>query len=74
MKGLTHREASVLLACEDEEVIAEMYGLAEQIKKDFYFQTIHIRISDFSIMASHFWFSRYCFAEIPSYFLKQVAK
>ena len=36
LKGLTHREASVLLACEDEEVIAEMYGLAEQIKKDFY--------------------------------------
>ena len=36
LKGLTHREASVLLACEDEEVVAEMYGLAEQIKKDFY--------------------------------------
>ncbi|MGI5825449.1 MAG: [FeFe] hydrogenase H-cluster radical SAM maturase HydG [Bacillota bacterium] len=35
-KGLTHREASVLLACEDESIIAEMYSLAEQIKKDFY--------------------------------------
>ena len=35
-KGLTHREASVLLACEDEEVCQRMYALAEQIKKDFY--------------------------------------
>ncbi|MBR6917892.1 MAG: [Clostridia bacterium] len=35
-KGLSHREASVLLACENEEKIAEIYDLAEQIKKDFY--------------------------------------
>ena len=35
-KGLTHREASVLLACEIPEKIAEVYTLAEQIKKDFY--------------------------------------
>ncbi len=35
-KGLSHREASVLLACEDEEVMQQMYALAEQIKKDFY--------------------------------------
>ena len=28
-KGLTHREASVLLACEDPEKIEEMYKLAE---------------------------------------------
>lgn len=35
-KGLSHREASVLLACEDPEKIQEMYSLAEQIKKDFY--------------------------------------
>lgn len=35
-KGLDHREASVLLACEDEEVEKRMYSLAEQIKKDFY--------------------------------------
>ena len=73
-KGLSHRDASVLLACETPEKVQEIYALAEQIKKDFYFQTIHIRISDFSITASHFRFSRYCFAEIPSYFLKQVAK
>lgn len=35
-KGLSHREASVLLACEDQKKIREMYSLAEQIKKDFY--------------------------------------
>ena len=35
-KGLDHREASVLLACEDPVKINEIYDLAEQIKKDFY--------------------------------------
>ena len=35
-KGLSHREASVLLACEDEKLVQEMFALAEQIKKDFY--------------------------------------
>ena len=35
-KGLTHREASVLLACPIEEKNQEIYKLAEQIKKDFY--------------------------------------
>ena len=35
-KGLSHREASVLLACELPEQIQEVYDLAEQIKKDFY--------------------------------------
>lgn len=35
-KGLDHREASVLLACDDEEKVNEIYDLAEQIKKDFY--------------------------------------
>ncbi len=35
-KGLTHREASVLLACDIPEKIQELYTLAEQIKKDFY--------------------------------------
>lgn len=34
--GLSHREASVLLACELPEKNAEIYALAEQIKKDFY--------------------------------------
>ena len=35
-KGRTHREASVLLACENEEKIQEVYELAQQIKKDYY--------------------------------------
>lgn len=35
-KGLTHREASVLLACDIEEKNNEIFKLAEQIKKDFY--------------------------------------
>ena len=35
-KGLTHREASVLLACEDPEKNEEIFRLAQQIKKDFY--------------------------------------
>lgn len=35
-KGLTHREASVLLACDIPEKMEEVYRLAEQIKKDYY--------------------------------------
>ena len=35
-KGLTHREASVLLACDNEEKLQEIYRLAEKIKEDYY--------------------------------------
>ncbi len=35
-KGLTHKEASVLLACDNEEKNQEIFELARQIKKDFY--------------------------------------
>lgn len=35
-KGISHREALVLLECENEDKIKEIYALAEQIKKDFY--------------------------------------
>ena len=35
-KGLTHREASVLLACELEDKNQEIFELAEKIKKDYY--------------------------------------
>ena len=35
-KGLSHREASVLLACEDEAKIRQMYDLAEEIKMAYY--------------------------------------
>lgn len=51
-KGLTHREASVLLACENEERIAEIYDLAEQIKKDFYGNRI--------VMFAPLYLSNYC--------------
>ena len=34
--GLTHREASVLLACEEPKVIERIYAIAEEIKQAFY--------------------------------------
>ena len=51
-KGLTHREASVLLACDDKEKIAEIYDLAEQIKTDFYGNRI--------VMFAPLYLSNYC--------------
>lgn len=51
-KGLSHREASVLLACENEEKIKEIYDLAEQIKKDFYGNRI--------VMFAPLYLSNYC--------------
>lgn len=35
-KGLSHRDAAVLLACEDAAANEKIFRLAEQIKKDFY--------------------------------------
>lgn len=35
-KGLTHREASVLLACEIPEINEEIFALAKQIKLNYY--------------------------------------
>ena len=35
-KGLDHREASVLLACDIPELEAEIFELAGEIKRDFY--------------------------------------
>ncbi len=52
LKGLTHREASVLLACEDEQRVQRMYSLAEQIKKDFYGNRI--------VMFAPLYLSNYC--------------
>ena len=52
LKGLTHREASVLLACEDKEKLNEMYDLAEKIKKDFYGNRI--------VMFAPLYLSNYC--------------
>lgn len=34
--GLTHREASVLLACDDPEILDKIYALAEEIKLAYY--------------------------------------
>ena len=51
-KGLNHREASVLLACSDEEKNQEIYRLAEQIKKDFYGNRI--------VMFAPLYLSNYC--------------
>lgn len=52
LKGLTHREASVLLACEDETRTKRMFDLAEQIKKDFYGNRI--------VMFAPLYLSNYC--------------
>lgn len=51
-KGLSHREASVLLVCQDEEKNKEIYALAEQIKKDFYGNRI--------VMFAPLYLSNYC--------------
>ena len=51
-KGLSHREASVLLACQDEGILKRMYDLAEQIKKDFYGNRI--------VMFAPLYLSNYC--------------
>ena len=34
--GLSHREASVLLACDDPKIIEKIYAIAEEIKLAFY--------------------------------------
>ena len=51
-KGLTHREAVVLLDCDIEEKNQEIYALAEQIKKDFYGNRI--------VMFAPLYLSNYC--------------
>lgn len=51
-KGLTHREASVLLACELPEENEKIYRLARQIKEDFYGNRI--------VMFAPLYLSNYC--------------
>ncbi len=51
-KGLSHREAAVLLDCDIEEKNQEIYALAEQIKKDFYGNRI--------VMFAPLYLSNYC--------------
>ena len=50
--GLTHEEASVLLACEIPEKIEEMYKIAEEIKLAFYGNRI--------VMFAPLYLSNYC--------------
>ena len=51
-KGLSHREASVLLDCELEDKNQEIFCMAEQIKKDFYGNRI--------VMFAPLYLSNYC--------------
>ena len=51
-KGLSHREASVLLACDIEEKNQEIYELAAKIKQDFYGNRI--------VMFAPLYLSNYC--------------
>lgn len=51
-KGLSHRDAAVLLDCDVPEINAEIYALAEQIKKDFYGNRI--------VMFAPLYLSNYC--------------
>ncbi len=51
-KGLSHREASVLLACELEDKNQEVYALAKKIKEEFYGNRI--------VMFAPLYLSNYC--------------
>lgn len=51
-KGLSHREATVLLECDIPEMNEQIYKLAEQIKKDFYGNRI--------VMFAPLYLSNYC--------------
>ncbi len=51
-KGLTHREASVLLACEIPDLVEKMYELAKEIKEAFYGNRI--------VMFAPLYLSNYC--------------
>ncbi len=51
-KGLTHREASLLLECNDQEIIDEIYDIAREIKHKFYGNRI--------VMFAPLYLSNYC--------------
>ena len=51
-KGLSHREASVLLACDVPEKVQKIYALAERIKQDIYGNRI--------VMFAPLYLSNYC--------------
>jgi len=52
MKGITHREAAVLLACEDKDVLNNIMTLAKEIKQRFYGNRI--------VMFAPLYLSNYC--------------
>ena len=51
-KGLSHREAAVLLECNDPELVEEIYCLAREIKQKFYGNRI--------VMFAPLYLSNYC--------------
>ena len=51
-KGLTHREAAVLLLCEDQDMIQKMFDQATKIKQAFYGNRI--------VMFAPLYLSNYC--------------
>lgn len=51
-KGLNHREATVLLECDDPELLEEIFGLAREIKQKFYGNRI--------VMFAPLYLSNYC--------------
>lgn len=52
MRGLTHSEAAILLECEDNEILAKIFDLAERIKLRFYGKRI--------VMFAPLYLSNYC--------------
>lgn len=52
LKGISHREAAVLLACEDESLNEKMYNLAREIKLKIYGRRI--------VMFAPLYLSNYC--------------
>lgn len=52
MKGITHREASLLLECDDNEIIEEIFGIAKSIKEKIYGNRI--------VMFAPLYLSNYC--------------
>lgn len=51
-KGLNHREAALLLECEDPDLIARMFAVAKEIKQKFYGNRI--------VMFAPLYLSNYC--------------
>ncbi len=51
-KGLSHREAALLLECEDRELVAQIYALAQEIKQQHYGARI--------VMFAPLYLSNYC--------------